>query len=108
MRNRIGANSNILFFGLRGILGGMKRGILAIGICCVLTLMQLLASAQATRPADNTSGARRAATQSATAPQRGRRGNRPIVLGPDDKQVYPDPPAGFNVKRDGIPHGRLK
>ena len=36
------------------------------------------------------------------------RGNRQIVLGPDDKQVYPDPPAGFNVKRDGIPHGKLE
>jgi len=30
------------------------------------------------------------------------------VLGPDDKQVYPDPPAGFNANRDGIPHGKLE
>jgi enterochelin esterase-like enzyme len=28
-------------------------------------------------------------------------------LGPDDKPAFPDPPAGFNVKRDGIPHGEL-
>jgi enterochelin esterase-like enzyme len=35
-------------------------------------------------------------------------GNRSIVLGPDDKQVFPDPPAGFNAKRDGIPHGQLE
>src|SRR5439155_6529424 len=34
--------------------------------------------------------------------------NRQSVLGPDDKQVYPDPPAGFNAKRDGIPHGKLE
>ena len=32
----------------------------------------------------------------------------PIVLGPDDKPAFPDPPAGFDVKRDGIPHGRLE
>ena len=31
----------------------------------------------------------------------------PIELGPDDKPAFPDPPAGFNVKRDGIPHGEL-
>ena len=41
-------------------------------------------------------------------PRRGPRPQRPIVLGPDDKQVFPDPPAGFNVKREGIPHGRLE
>ena len=32
----------------------------------------------------------------------------PIELGPDDKPAFPDPPAGFNVKRDNIPHGELK
>lgn len=31
----------------------------------------------------------------------------PIELGPDDKPAFPDPPAGFNVKRDDIPHGEL-
>ncbi len=31
----------------------------------------------------------------------------PIELGPDDKPAFPDPPAGFNIKRDGIPHGEL-
>jgi hypothetical protein len=30
-----------------------------------------------------------------------------ITLGPDDKQVAPDPPAGFNVVRNNIPHGAL-
>jgi len=33
---------------------------------------------------------------------------RPIVLGPDDKAVFPEPPAGFAVKRDNIPHGMLE
>ena len=33
---------------------------------------------------------------------------RPIVLGPDDKSVFPDPPAGFATKRDGLPHGNLE
>jgi enterochelin esterase-like enzyme len=31
-----------------------------------------------------------------------------IELGPDDKPAFADPPAGFNVKRDGIPHGDVK
>jgi enterochelin esterase-like enzyme len=30
-----------------------------------------------------------------------------IVLGPDDKPAFPDPPAGFNVRRDNIPHGEM-
>ena len=32
----------------------------------------------------------------------------PIILGPDDKPAFPEPPAGFDVKRDGIPHGQLE
>lgn len=32
----------------------------------------------------------------------------PIVLGPDDKQVYDDPPEGIVNKRDGSPHGKLE
>ena len=44
-------------------------------------------------------------------PRRGRgRGGfgGPIVLGPDDKPAFDDPPAGFNVVRDDIPHGKLE
>jgi enterochelin esterase-like enzyme len=33
---------------------------------------------------------------------------RPIVLDPDDKPAFPDPPFGFDVRRDLIPHGRLE
>src|SRR5690606_32670434 len=29
-------------------------------------------------------------------------------LGPDDKPAYDPPPAGFNDRREGIPHGRLE
>ena len=52
------------------------------------------------------------ATQPTTAPQRrgggAGRGNRPITLGPDDKQTYPDPPAGIIAPRQGIPRGKLE
>lgn len=42
------------------------------------------------------------------APQRRGGFNRPIVLGPDDKPAFDEPPARFNVKRDNIPHGKLE
>ncbi|MDB6153525.1 MAG: enterochelin esterase-like enzyme [Chthoniobacteraceae bacterium] len=40
----------------------------------------------------------------------GRRGafGGPITLGPDDKRGVPDEPAGFDQKRDGIPHGKVE
>ncbi len=31
-----------------------------------------------------------------------------IILTPDDKPAFPDPPAGFDVKRDSIPHGKIE
>jgi len=31
----------------------------------------------------------------------------PIELAADDKPAFPDPPAGFNVKRENVPHGEL-
>jgi enterochelin esterase-like enzyme len=31
-----------------------------------------------------------------------------IVLGPDDKPAFGDPPAGFNAKRDNVPQGKLE
>jgi enterochelin esterase-like enzyme len=33
---------------------------------------------------------------------------RPIVLNPDDVPAFPEPPAGFNAKRDNVPHGQLE
>lgn len=47
----------------------------------------------------------------AVAGERPRRGpgfGGPIVLGPDDKPAFDDPPAGFDRKRDGVPHGKLE
>jgi len=45
-------------------------------------------------------------------PQQGRRGpagfGGPIELGPDDKQIYPDPDDSIVAKRDGIAHGKLE
>ncbi len=42
-------------------------------------------------------------------PRRGRGGfGGPIVLGPDDKAAFDDPPAGFDKKREDIPHGKLE
>jgi enterochelin esterase-like enzyme len=32
----------------------------------------------------------------------------PIVLNPDDVPASADPPAGFDARREGIPHGRLE
>jgi enterochelin esterase-like enzyme len=39
---------------------------------------------------------------------RGRRGGGPIVLNPDDVPAFPDPPAGIDVERKDVPHGRLE
>ena len=36
------------------------------------------------------------------------RGGEPIVLNPDDVSAFADPPAGFNVVREGIAHGRVE
>lgn len=33
---------------------------------------------------------------------------RPVVLGPDDVQLFPDAPAGFMTARPNIPHGRVE
>jgi len=32
----------------------------------------------------------------------------PIVLKGDDVRAFPDPPAGFDARHEGIPHGRLE
>ena len=80
-----------------------------LGLSCVVVFAPV-SFAQATR-----SGESRArvilvqATPPATQPQRrGGAGYRQIVLGPDDKQLFPDPPDDINQKRDGIPHGKLE
>src|SRR5262245_54230945 len=45
-----------------------------------------------------------AAPDARPAPQRG----GPIVLNPDDVPAFPDPPAGIDVERKDVPHGRLE
>jgi enterochelin esterase-like enzyme len=42
------------------------------------------------------------------APRRRAGGNREIVLGPDDKPAFDEPPAGIVARREGIPHGKLE
>ena len=54
----------------------------------------------------STSGATKEDIGGARAGRRGFGG--PITLGPDDKRTVPDEPAGFDQKRDGIPHGKLE
>jgi enterochelin esterase-like enzyme len=47
--------------------------------------------------------------EASPAPPRGRdRFGGPIVLSADDKPAFDDPPAGFNVLRDAIPHGKVE
>lgn len=78
-----------------------KRKLIHIGLTltCVLAFAVDCSWAQPTRPAQ----------PGAAAPRRpGGRGGRPIVLNPDDKQIYPEPPAGINASRDSVPHGKLE
>lgn len=48
------------------------------------------------------------AAQTADSDRPVRRFNEPIPLEPDEKPLFDQPPAGFNHKRDGIPHGWLE
>jgi len=66
---------------------------------------------KATRVASATNAPAQIQTNNAAArgPQEPRISRRrDIVLGPDDKPAFPDPPADINVKRDDIPHGKLE
>lgn len=43
------------------------------------------------------------------SPERARENfSRPIVLAADDVRAFPDAPAGFNTRREDIPHGRIE
>jgi GH35 family endo-1,4-beta-xylanase/enterochelin esterase-like enzyme len=70
----------------------------------IFTPSILLAQDEAKSGADNASNQDR--------PHQGRRGpggfGGPIELGPDDKQIYPDPDDSIVAKRDGIAHGKLE
>jgi enterochelin esterase-like enzyme len=46
---------------------------------------------------------------SEVSPERARVNSaRPIVLGPDDVRVYPEPPKDFKTVRSGVPQGRVE
>jgi hypothetical protein len=63
-----------------------------------------LDSASATPPESKT-----AAPPAEAQPRRGPGGfGGPIVLGPDDKPAFDDPPAGIDKPREDIPHGKLE
>ena len=50
-----------------------------------------------------------AAAPATERPRRGPGGfGGPIVLGPDDKPAFDDPPAGIDKRREDIPHGKLE
>ncbi len=69
------------------------------------------ASAAKALPTEVT-GTQPATNQPAAGPGARRGGGRggfggPIELGPDDKPAFPDPPAGFYARREGVPHGEV-
>jgi enterochelin esterase-like enzyme len=79
-------------------------------LCLVLFTGVLVGGVRLAQPALFTllAAAQQQPAPGAPAPQAGRGGfGGPIELGPDDKPAFPDPPAGFNVTRDNIPHGEL-
>jgi enterochelin esterase-like enzyme len=66
-------------------------------------------SSDATAKRDAASAPAQGGTNQPAARRAGRGGfGGPIQLGPDDKLAFPEAPAGFNVKRDSIPHGEVK
>jgi len=62
---------------------------------------RVASASPASSPANNASSGER---------PRGRPGGfgGPIVLGPDDKPAFDDPPAGIDKRREDIPHGKLE
>lgn len=65
------------------------------------------ASAAAVAPPAAAAGTR--SNEARPAPSRGSGPfGGPIVLGPDDKPAFDDPPAKFNAARADIPHGKLE
>ncbi len=56
---------------------------------------------------DNTPASQRDAGQAARGGDRRGGFGGPIELGPDDKPAFDDPPAGFNARRENVPHGEL-
>jgi enterochelin esterase-like enzyme len=65
--------------------------------------------AQADNAALTTKAGNSTNTAANETPRRGRGGfGGPVVLRPDDKAAFEDPPAGFDKKREEIAHGKLE
>jgi enterochelin esterase-like enzyme len=69
-----------------------------------LTLILILAAAMAAAAQD--ANAPKASAENRRSEPRGFGG--PIVLNDDDKPAFGEPPTGFDVQRDNIPHGKLE
>src|SRR5947207_10890646 len=70
------------------------RPLLVVMLCSMLGFATFPSSAAAQAPGN--------------AQAQRRPGGRQIVLGPDDKPAFDDPPGGFNAKRDDIAHGKTE
>ncbi len=81
----------------RAWISALFAAILAVGIC--------LAQTNTAPPAAG--GGAPAAQNAGRAGARGGGFGGAIELGPDDKPAFPDPPAGFNARRDNAPHGEV-
>ncbi len=79
----------------------MKRAPFFVLIAALPTVWTYTAAAQ------DQAGRGAAAPQAAGRGAGGRGFGGPIELGPDDKPAFPDPPAGFNTRRESVPHGEL-
>ena len=87
----------------------MKRALFFALLTVVLALGTCLGLAQTGTPSNDSKAAvgQNPAAQQAPGTGAGRGFGGLIELGPDDKPAFPDPPAGFAVRRDNIPHGEL-
>lgn len=76
---------------------------------CVLLLGAVSIPAQEPGDAGQKAAAQLSGQQQPNRPQRRPGGfGGPIELGPNDKQVYPDPADSIVANRDDIPHGKLE
>ncbi len=74
-----------------------------------LALLAATASVAEDRPSGGGGQPENSNLASGERPRRGAGGFRaPIALNPDDKAAFEDPPAGFDRKRDDVPHGKLE
>ena len=79
----------------------MKRALIVLIAAALATAICLAQTAAGQQPPG-------AAAQQPPGRGAGRGGfGGPIELAPDDKPAFPDPPAGFNAKRENVPHGEL-